>query len=70
MSTRRKRRNHATANTQREQGVLQQDFIERVTTLSEILDEARAEDFTISTEDRSVTDVAREVLLRAGWISE
>jgi len=55
---------------QREQGVLQQDFIERVTTLSEILDEARAEDFTISTEDRSVTDVAREVLLRAGWISE
>ena len=50
--------------------MLQQDFIERVTTLSEILDEARAEDFTISTEDRSVTDVAREVLLRAGWISE
>jgi hypothetical protein len=53
----------------RERGIRQQEFVERVASLTEILDKAAIEDFTISTENRSVTDVAREMLIRARWIS-
>jgi hypothetical protein len=37
--------------------------------LNEILDRARLEDFTISNEHRPVNEVAREMLVKAGWIS-
>lgn len=54
----------------REPGVLRQDYIARVAALNSVLDRARLEDFTILTENRSVTDTAREMLLKAGWISD
>lgn len=54
----------------REPGVLQQDYIARVAASNSVLDRARLEDFTIETENRSVIDTAREVLLKAGWISD
>jgi hypothetical protein len=38
--------------------------------LTEILDNAAVEDFSISTENRTVTEAAREMLIRAGWILE
>jgi len=37
--------------------------------LSEILDRVRLEDFTVVNENRHITDVASEMLVRAGWIS-
>jgi hypothetical protein len=54
---------------EREQGMLRQDFIQRVTILSEILERANLEDFSITTENMPVRDVAREMLVRARWIS-
>lgn len=53
----------------RECGVLQRLYVERVEKLSNILDEARLEDFTVSNENRALTDVATEMLVKAGWIS-
>lgn len=56
--------------TRRETGVLQAEYVARVETLNAILDRAGLEDFTTLNEDRSVTEVAHEMLLRAGWLSE
>ena len=53
----------------RETGMLQQEFVGRVAILNAILDRARIEDFSVSSESRSVTDTAREMLVKAGWIS-
>jgi hypothetical protein len=53
---------------QREPGALQDEFVARAATLDAVLDAARVEDFTVDNDDRSITDVAREMLLRAGWI--
>jgi len=53
----------------RESGVLQSEFVDRVTTLDAILDRARVEDFVVINENRSVNDVAQEMLMKAGWIS-
>src|SRR5579859_6847866 len=53
----------------RESGALQPEFIVRVAKLNAILDRARLEDFTITNEDRSLTEVAQEMLTKAGWIS-
>jgi len=53
----------------RELGVLQGQYVSRVAELSAILDRARLEDFTIANEDRPITEVAREVLMKARWIS-
>jgi len=53
----------------RESGMLRQQFIARVANLNRALDRARLEDFTVSNENRSLTDVALEVLVKAGWIS-
>jgi hypothetical protein len=53
---------------QRDPGMLQEEFVRRAATLDAALDAARVEDFTVDNDDRSVTDVAREVLIRAGWI--
>jgi hypothetical protein len=53
----------------RESGVSQQEYVARVATLNAILDRAHLEDFTVTSEDRSVTEVANEMLITAGWIS-
>jgi hypothetical protein len=53
----------------REQGMLQGQFVGRVAELDAILDRARLEDFTISNENRPLADVAKELLVRAGWLS-
>jgi hypothetical protein len=55
---------------ERERGILQKELVKRVTILTAILDSAGVEDFTISTENRNVTETAREMLVRAGWISK
>jgi predicted kinase len=52
----------------REPGLLQQRFVDRCTELEGILDAVAVEDFSIANHDRSVTDVARDVLARAGWV--
>jgi hypothetical protein len=53
----------------RESGVSQQGYVARVAKLNAILDRARLEDFTVTNENRSLTEVAMEVLVKAGWIS-
>ena len=54
----------------RELGVLREQFVARVAKLNSILDRARLEDFSVTTDDRSVTQIAHEMLLNAGWISK
>ena len=54
----------------RETGMLQAEFVARVETLNAILDRAGLEDFAIANENRPVTEVAREMLIRSGWVSE
>ena len=54
----------------RESGLSQREYVARVTKLNDILDRARLEDFTVLNENRSLSEVAYEMLLKAGWISE
>ena len=54
----------------RETGILQGDFVARVEKLNAILDGANLEHFTIVNENRPVTEVAHELLIRAGWIAD
>jgi hypothetical protein len=54
----------------RESGVLQKQLTARVAKLNAILDRAQLEDFAVVTDARSVTEIAQEMLLRAGWISD
>jgi len=54
---------------ERESGVSQREYVARVAKLNVVLDHARLEDFCISSENRSITEVAHEMLVRAGWIS-
>lgn len=53
----------------RESGAFQAQFVARVEKLNSILDRARLENFTIASDRRSVTQIAHEMLLKAGWIS-
>jgi hypothetical protein len=53
----------------RESGVSHQEYVARVAKLNDILDRARLEDFTVTNENRSLNEVASEVLLKGGWIS-
>lgn len=53
----------------RDLGILQRQSVARVATLNTILDSARLEDFSVANENRSLTDVALEMLAKAGWIS-
>jgi hypothetical protein len=53
----------------RDIGMLQRECVARVAKLNVILDRARIEDFVVTNEDRSLTDVALEMLVKAGWIS-
>jgi len=52
----------------REPGILHDTLVARVAELEKSLDRVRLEDFTLVNDDRSVTDVATELLTRAGWI--
>jgi hypothetical protein len=52
----------------REPGVRQAEFLERSRHLDRILADSALEDFIITNDQRSVTDVAHELLERAGWI--
>ena len=53
----------------RESGVLQRTYVARLAELNIILDGARLEDFSLTCENRSLTEVAHEMLVTAGWIS-
>ncbi len=53
----------------RELGALQPEYVARVATLNTILNQARLEDFAVTNENRSVTEVAHEMLVKAGWIA-
>jgi predicted kinase len=53
----------------REPGMLQAQFLIRASELERVLDNASVEDFTVVNDQRSVTDVARELLERAGWLT-
>ena len=56
--------------SQREAGVLRDALVARVDELQVLIDRAELEEFTIVTDDgRSVTDLAREMLVRARWLS-
>jgi hypothetical protein len=54
----------------RESGLSQREYVARVAKLNDILDRARLENFTVSDENRSLSEVGYEMLLKAGWISE
>lgn len=53
----------------RENGISHQEYVARVGKLNAILDRARLENFSVMNENRSVTDVAVEMLMKARWIS-
>jgi adenylylsulfate kinase len=53
----------------RESGTLRSQFVARVEKLNAILDRARLEDFTVAADHRPVSQIAHEMLLKAGWIS-
>jgi hypothetical protein len=53
----------------RESGLLRREFVARVTQLNAILEAAHLHDFTVANENRPLPDVAREMLVKAGWIS-
>jgi adenylylsulfate kinase len=54
----------------RESGGAQQQYLARVEELNAILDRARLEDFIVNSTNRSVTEVAEEMLIKALWISK
>ena len=54
---------------QREPGMRQAEFVARSRALEDTLSKAALEQFTIDNDARSVTDAARELLTRAGWLS-
>ena len=56
--------------SKRESGILQQEFVDRVKILEAILDRARLEDFSVVNEGRPINNVAKEMLIKAGWISD
>jgi hypothetical protein len=53
----------------RESGVSQREYVARVAKLNVILDRARLEEFSVTSENRSLTEIAEEMLVKAGWIS-
>jgi hypothetical protein len=52
----------------REPGLLQEHFVARCAQLEATLDARRVEDFSVDNGGSSITDVAREMLVRARWI--
>jgi len=56
--------------TARERGLFAKQYIGRVPVLEKLIDTAAVEDFTITTTEAPVTEVAREMLVRSGWTRE
>jgi len=56
--------------TMRESGVSRREYVSRVAELNAILDHARLEDFSVINDNRSLPEVAQEILVRARWISD
>lgn len=54
---------------QRETGLMHEEYLARVEILDAILDRAGLEDFTLTNERCSPTDVALEMLVKSGWLS-
>jgi hypothetical protein len=54
----------------RDSGISQRELVARVAKLKVILHRARLEDFAVANENRSLTDVALEMLVKAGWIAK
>jgi phosphosulfolactate synthase (CoM biosynthesis protein A) len=54
--------------TMRETGIAQQEYVARVRKLNDILNRVQLEDFAVANENRPLTEVALEVLGKAGWI--
>ncbi len=54
----------------REQGISQREYVAGVAKLNRTVDRAQLEDFVITSENRSVTEIAHEMLVRAEWISK
>lgn len=54
----------------RESGISREEYVSRVAELNAILDCAHLEDFVLINENRTLTEVAREMLVRAGWFSD
>ena len=50
--------------------ISQRESVARVAKLNAILNGARLEDFALANENRSLTDVALEMLVTAGWIAD
>ena len=48
--------------------MLQVTFVARVAELDALLDAAQVEDFSLPNDEGSITGVARELLVRAGWL--
>jgi len=54
----------------REPGGRQETYVARVAELEVLLDRAGIESISIRNQDRSVTEVARDLLVRTGWLAE
>jgi hypothetical protein len=54
----------------RESGALKREYVARVARLNDILDRAGLENFSVANENRTLSEVAYEMLLKAGWISD
>jgi len=54
----------------REPGMLREEFVQRARTLDATLGRAALENFTVVNDNRAITAVARELLVRAGWIDD
>jgi adenylylsulfate kinase len=50
-------------------GIWQRKRLARISELNAVLDRARLEDFAVTNENRSLTDVALEMLRKAAWIT-
>ena len=53
----------------RETGPRREEYVARVSKLNTILDGAAIESFSVTNEDRPQAHSAREMLIKAGWIS-
>ncbi len=54
----------------RETGISQHEYVARARIFNTILDRAHLEDFRVTSENRSVSDVAREMLVKAEWMAD
>jgi hypothetical protein len=60
----REHRNNDAVSGTRDLGIAPREYVARIAKLNDILDRAHLEDFVVENEDRSLTDVALEMLVR------